>query len=88
MRLSKINRRRFLRSLLYGTPVTAVVDAYWIEPDWLKIRKISLTQQKPTHRFVHFTDLHHKGDRKYLQSVVQEINQVSPDFVCMDRRPR
>jgi len=31
---------------------------------------------------VHFTDLHHKGDRVYLESVVSAINSLSPDFVC------
>ncbi len=36
----------------------------------------------PVHRFVHFTDLHHKGDRRYLESVVATINALSPDFVC------
>lgn len=83
MMLSKINRRRFLRSMIYGTPVAAFADAYWIEPNWLKVRKISLAKETPTHRFVHFTDLHYKGDRDYLEKVVREINKVSPDFVCM-----
>jgi uncharacterized protein len=31
---------------------------------------------------VHFTDLHHKGDRAYLVEVVRRINALSPDFVC------
>ena len=64
-------------------PASLFADSYWIEPNWLKVRKISLTKKKPTHRFVHFTDLHYKGDRKFLENVVQEINKASPDFVCM-----
>lgn len=82
MKLPKINRRRFFWTLFLGTPVTVFADSYWIEPNWLKVRKIRLAE-KPTHRFVHFTDLHHKGDKKYLESVVTEINKLSPDFVCM-----
>jgi predicted MPP superfamily phosphohydrolase len=31
---------------------------------------------------VHFTDVHHKGDRAYLATVVRKINTLSPDFVC------
>lgn len=31
---------------------------------------------------VHFTDLHHKGDRAYLTRIVKRINALSPDFVC------
>jgi predicted MPP superfamily phosphohydrolase len=44
-------------------------------------RSASATR-KPTHRIVHFTDVHHKGDRAYLQGVVKKINALSPDFVC------
>jgi predicted MPP superfamily phosphohydrolase len=83
MKLSKISRRRFFGSLFLAAPATVFADSLWLEPNWLKIRKISLTHEKPTHRFVHFTDLHHKGGRKYLEQVVREINKVSPDFVCM-----
>ena len=32
------------------------------------------------HRLVHFTDLHYKGDRDYLQSVVDQMNSLAPDF--------
>ena len=83
MKLPKINRRKFFWSLFFGLPTAAVADAYWIEPNWLAVRKVRLGQGTPTHRFVHFTDLHHKGDRKYLESVVRQINKAEPDFVCM-----
>ena len=82
MKLPRISRRKFFYSLFLGLPAAAFADSYWLEPNWLKIRQIRLGE-KPTHRFVHFTDLHHKGDKQYLESVVQQINKVSPDFVCM-----
>jgi predicted MPP superfamily phosphohydrolase len=82
MKSSKINRRRFFRALLYATPVLAAVDAFWFEPNWFKVRRLRLTKEKPAVRFIHFTDLHHKGDRKYLSAVVKKINALSPDFVC------
>jgi hypothetical protein len=59
-----------------------VADAFWLEPTWLKVRKIRLGTTPPTHRLVHFTDLHHKGDRRYLDSVVRRINALKPDLVC------
>ncbi|HLH55386.1 MAG TPA: metallophosphoesterase [Verrucomicrobiae bacterium] len=31
---------------------------------------------------MHFTDVHHKGNRDYLLKVVDQINALSPDFVC------
>ena len=78
----KINRRRFLRSVFVSAPLLALTDAFALEPAWVKVRKLSLSKTTPAHRFVQFTDLHHKGDRAYLQSVVTTINQLAPDFVC------
>ena len=82
MKPKLFTRRRFLLSILLGAPVLATTDAKWLEPKWLKTRRIRLSPDKPTHRIVHFTDIHHKGDRAYLRSVVDLINGLSPDFVC------
>ncbi len=78
----RVTRRRFMRLALYGTPLAVAADALWVEPKWFKVRKLKLAQGQPTHRFIHFTDLHHKGDRDYLRSVVKAINAQSPEFVC------
>jgi predicted MPP superfamily phosphohydrolase len=91
MRISKISRRRFLGSIaatpalaasILAAPALVCADAKWIEPHWVKIRSINLAGDSPTHRIVHFTDIHHKGDRPYLESVVAKINALSPDAVC------
>jgi uncharacterized protein len=78
----KISRRWFLLGALLGTPLFPVADALWVEPNWVKVRRVRLSKGKPSHRLVHFTDLHHKGDRAYLVSIVKKINALSPDFVC------
>jgi len=62
-------------------PFAAIADARWVEPDWVKIRRLRLSASPSCH-FVHFTDLHHKGDRAHTQSVVEMINSLSPEFVC------
>ena len=85
MKLNLVNRRRFLLALgavCVSTPLAVAADAKWIEPTWLKVRRLRIGDAKPTNRFVHFTDLHHKGDRPYLQSVVDAVNALAPDFVC------
>lgn len=82
MKLSPINRRRFLRALFYGVPTLAAANALWLEPSWVKIRRVRLAVGKVAHRFVHFTDLHHKGDRDFLATAVAKINALSPEFVC------
>lgn len=71
-----------MRLALYGIPTGIVAEAALIKPNWIKVRKLTLAKDKPTHRIVHFTDLHHKGDRKFLQSAINKINAQSPDLVC------
>ena len=82
LKARKLTRRRFLFALALTAPGIVVADARWIEPGWLKIRRLRLANGKPAHRFVHFTDLHHKGNTGYARSVVKKINALSPDFVC------
>jgi Predicted phosphohydrolases len=75
-------RRKFLAASLIGVPTALLGYARFVEPDWIKVRTIRLGNGVPKHRFVHFTDLHHKGDRDVTLSVVKIINSLSPDFVC------
>ena len=82
MKPVRLSRRRLLIAALLSAPLLAVADAKYLEPKWLKTRRLRLGNSKPTHRFVHFTDVHHKGDRAYLVEVVRRINALSPDFVC------
>jgi len=81
MKLAKISRRKFLAATLLAAPGVVLADATLVEPAWLKISHQKVGR-KPAHRFVHITDLHHKGDRRYLESVVETINALAPDFVC------
>ena len=82
MQRRAVNRRRFIVGVMSAAPLAALLDAFWIEPHWLKVRRIRLTSAKPQHRLVHFSDLHHKGDQALLTFVVHLINSQSPDFVC------
>ncbi len=82
MKFGKTNRRRFLLSALLLSPMLALTDALWVERTWIRTRFVRIGTEKPTHRIVHFTDLHHKGDRAYLEGIVQKINALSADFVC------
>ncbi len=78
----KVTRRRALLSAGLGLPVAALGDAVALEPNWLCVRTVRLAKHEPVHRFVHFADVHHKGDRALLQSVVDRINSLRPDFAC------
>jgi predicted MPP superfamily phosphohydrolase len=81
---SRFKRRRWLAALLAGLPaagLASAADGLLLEPTWLKVRALKLAA-RPRHRLVHFTDLHYKGDRAYLQKVVDAVNATSPEFVC------
>jgi predicted MPP superfamily phosphohydrolase len=70
-----------MATLLLAAPCAILADAKLLEPTWLKIRHLKLSEN-PKQRFVHFTDLHHKGNVEYLESVIKTINRIAPDFVC------
>jgi len=74
-------RRNFLRMLVYSTPVVCAADAFWIEPSSLVVTRHSLSVD-PILRLVHFSDIHYRGNRSFLEKVVERINSLSPDFVC------
>lgn len=79
---SKWSRRKFLTAGLLGLPLSTAAYGRWCEPFWLTTCRIRIGPQPAGHQLVHFTDLHHKGDRAYLQKVVRTINELQPQFVC------
>src|SRR5436305_9249395 len=74
-----MTRRKFLALAALALPAAVGADARWIETKALRVT--SLIRGR-THRFVHFTDLHHKGDVAYATEVVRTINELAPQFVC------
>jgi hypothetical protein len=72
----------WLGGILLATPLLAAGHARWVEPRWLKVRRLRLGAGRPTHRLAHFTDLHYRGDREHLAGVVARINALTPDLVC------
>src|SRR6266446_7781811 len=77
-----ISRRRFLGLGLCALPTAAFgFDSRFAEPTWLRVTELEVYPQ-PTCRFVHFSDLHYKGDAEYATKVVRTINALEPEFVC------
>jgi predicted MPP superfamily phosphohydrolase len=79
----RVSRRFFLSAIagLLG-PAAVWADMTCLEPEWIKTRHLQIGQGPLKHRLVHFTDIHHKGDAKYLEGAVRKINSLSPDAVC------
>lgn len=78
----KLTRRKFLSLTALATaPFAITADACLLEPEWLKLKTIRISKT-PSHRLIHITDIHHKGDCDYLENVVEKINHLKPDAVC------
>jgi predicted MPP superfamily phosphohydrolase len=75
-------RRRFLGMAALLSPAGVIADARYVELNWVKTRRVRLGNDKPAHRLVHFSDVHHKGDARLLRHVVERINALAPEVVC------
>jgi predicted MPP superfamily phosphohydrolase len=82
MKLKTISRRKFIFTALLAAPLAMGAEAATVEPTWLKVRRLRIGNGQPVCRLAHFSDIHHKGDRAYLQTVVDTINSLAPDFAC------
>jgi predicted MPP superfamily phosphohydrolase len=76
-----MTRRKFLCLGALAVPAALGIDARFVEPTALRIRKLQLNASGNC-RFVHFTDFHHKGNVRYAAEVVRTINALKPEFVC------
>jgi hypothetical protein len=77
-----LTRRRFLFAALMAAPFVAAGDARWLEPEWVKVSRVRLTRGTAGHRILQVSDIHHKGNHRYLASIIKQINALAPDFVC------
>lgn len=74
-------RRQFLKrtTLLAGGLVTA--DAFILEPRWVEITSVDLSHLGLGKTIVHLTDIHYRGDRSRLESIVRTTREQKPDYV-------
>jgi predicted MPP superfamily phosphohydrolase len=76
----RISRRKFIGLCCAGLPVVAAMDAFFLEPAWVDVNTIRLSDS-PSKRLVQFTDTHFKGDTRYMTGVIDRINRLNPDLV-------
>lgn len=80
MKGPKLTRRRFMAGIA-AAPFASLGHAWGIEPEWIRVKRLRLAET-PVARFVHITDLHHRGDRQFLEKAVSIIKKLAPDFLC------
>ena len=82
-----IHPKTIIRSLLtviaamFAISFLILMYARFIEPHWIKIQTVNISD-KPTLTIIHISDIHHKGDKKYLNRIIKRINRIQADFVC------
>jgi predicted MPP superfamily phosphohydrolase len=78
----KLKRKHWVIIVLILTIVGIPFYAFKIEPRWLRVRTIRISD-RPTLRIAHMSDLHFKGDADWLKAVVAATNELNPDIVCI-----
>jgi uncharacterized protein len=79
---SILSRRQFISLLLTAIPGASIAHAVNIEPEQLRVMESRLNISGPPLRFVHFTDLHYRGESKLTRKVAREIRRINPRFAC------
>ena len=77
-----MNRRKLFRLAVGATMGWFILEPFVLEPYWLKVKRLNISGASASHRIVHITDIHYKGNRPYLKKVIETVNTLSPDFVC------
>jgi predicted MPP superfamily phosphohydrolase len=78
-----LTRRQFLGLGLCALPAAAGLDGRFVEPNWPRVTHFDLTPHSQ-YRFIQISDLHYKGDAKYVAEVVRTVNALEPEFVCFN----
>ena len=74
-------KRNLFRIILYSIPLLCVIDGFLIEPNLMSIKEVSIGNPGKI-RILHFTDLHYKGEKASLESLIDLINELKPEIVC------
>ncbi|MBI5408882.1 MAG: metallophosphoesterase [Nitrospirae bacterium] len=76
----KLSRRSFIKIGALSIPSLILADGFLVEAEAYKINHISMGQAFGI-KCVHISDIHFKGDKAYLNRIVEEINSLGPELV-------
>lgn len=77
----KFRRRRLIQLTVGATLGWCLLEPWILEPYWVRIKRLRIGAT-PSHRIVQISDIHYKGNRDYLRKIVEQVNALSPDFIC------
>lgn len=77
-----VSRRQFLTMALAAAPSLVFANAVALEQNNLRVNRIALPGNTKSCRFVHISDLHHRGDVGFADRIIRAVRNEHPDFVC------
>ena len=77
-----LTRRTFLKRTALTLGGLAAVDALGVEPRWLEVTRLDFSHLGLGKTIVHLTDLHYRGNRAWLDSILEVTRAEKPDLVC------
>lgn len=77
-----VSRRQLLTAALAAAPSLVFANAVALEQNNLKVNRIALQGNTRSCRFVHISDLHHRGDVDFADRIIRAVRNEHPDFVC------
>lgn len=77
-----LSRRQFLTAALAAAPTLVFANAVALEQNNLRVNRIALHGNSKSCRFVHISDLHHRGDVSFADRIIRAVRNEQPEFVC------
>lgn len=77
-----VTRRTFLKRTTLALGAVAAVDALGVEPRWLEVTRLDFSHLGLGKTIVHLTDLQDRGNRAWLESILEVTRAEKPDLVC------
>ena len=77
-----VTRRTFLKRTALTLGGLAAVDALGVEPRWLDVTRLDFSHLGLGKTIVHLTDLHYRGNRGWLESILETTRAEKPDLIC------
>ncbi|MDD3927303.1 MAG: metallophosphoesterase [bacterium] len=79
----KLSKKAAPLSVATAFVIVVVLCAGVIRNRGINVSRLQIGGFNPEYRIVHISDLHYRGDDAYMQRVIDIINGLSPDAICL-----
>ena len=82
LKWNPMSRRRFLTLALAAAPTISLASTVALDQNRLRVSRFNLHVSTAPCKLVQISDLHHRGDTSFADSIIKAIRIEQPDFVC------